>query len=205
MLNLKINGQKVDKDENLLFKDFIHSLNKDLADHSQVVSAIKINGEFIDEQREVNYSMYSLGRIGEIDITTIDSIELAFEALVSARAYIRKIIPHCRKTGEQYKNNDILAAETGFLSLINSLDNLTNLILNAQSVLRGKFKGIHANDSSLRIAQVRLVSAIEELLPAKKMNDRIMLADVLCNELPEALQEMCDYGIPVLQRLRRNS
>ena len=101
-----------------------------------------------------------------------------------------------------YKERNFGEAEKYFMSLVNSLDNLTSLILNAQSVLRGKFKGIHTNDSSLRIAQVRLVSAVEELLPAKKNKDVPMLTDVLCNELPEALQEMCDYGIPVLLRLR---
>jgi hypothetical protein len=202
MVNLRINGRKIEKDRSLLFKDFINSLNRDLADRAQVVSMIKINGEYLDEQGENGFSMNAIGDLGEIEITTMGSIELAFDALQSARQYIKKMIPHCRKTGELYKENKVAEAEVYFLSLINSLDNLTSLILNAQSVLRGKFKGIHTNDSSLRIAQVRLVSAVEELLPAKKNKDPVMLADVLCTELPDALQEMCDYGIPVLQRLK---
>jgi hypothetical protein len=88
------------------------------------------------------------------------------------------------------------------VDLVEGLENLTQLIMTSQSILRGKYSGIHTNDSSLRIAQVRLVSAIEELLPAKRNHDYRMLADILGNELPEALQEMADYGIPVLQRLR---
>lgn len=202
MINLVINGKKVQKDGHILFKDFLSSLNKDLAEKSQVVSMLRIDGEYIDENKESVLSMRDLAHMGSIEITTIDSVELAFDALQSAKQYIKKIIPYCISTGELYKNNEIQKAESNFGAIVNSLENLTNLVMSSQGVLRTKFKNIHTNDSSLRIAQVRLVSAVEELLPAKQKNDIVMLADVLCNELPGALQEMCDYGIPVLQRLR---
>ncbi len=202
MVNLFINGASHQKSEDTLFGEFLNGLNRDLASRSQVISILKIDGETIDESREVNYSMRALGQIGKIEITTVDQIELAYEALASARAYIKKLISYCKLNGENYKSGKIKEADKNFVHLVEGLENLTQLVLASQSMLRGKYKGIHTNDSSLRIAQVRLVSAIEELLPAKKQNDYLMLADVLCNELPEALQEMSDYGIPVLQRLR---
>jgi hypothetical protein len=146
--------------------------------------------------------MRSLGQMGKIEITTVDQLELAFEALASAKAYIKKLISYCRLNGESYKVGKIKEADKNFVDLVDGLENITQLIMASQSILRGKYKGIHNNDSSLRIAQVRLVSAIEELLPAKRDSDYKLLADILCNELPEALQEMSDYGIPVLQRLR---
>ena len=201
-MNLKVNGKNIEKDKKMLFRDFLDSLSKDLSGNSQVISAIKINGEFIDESKEGQLYMTSLEKIGDVDITTANSLELAFEALHSARQYIKKIIPFCKETGEYYKEGNFRDADKKFVDIVDSLDNLTNLILAAQGVLRGKFRGIYTNDSSLRIAQVRLVSAIEELLPAKKKNDAALLADILLNELPDALLEMCDYGIPVLQRLR---
>lgn len=202
MTELRINGRKISKDSSMLFKDFMSVLTKDLASRSQVVSTLKINGEYIDEIKENNLAMYTLEQLGQIDIITADQIELAFEALHTARAYIRKIIPHCKKLGEKYLKGNTTDTEKEFLELVDALDSLTSLILSAQSVLRGKYRGVHTNDSSLRIAQVRLVSAIEELLPAKKQGDAKMLADVIGVELPDALLEMCDYGIPVLQRLK---
>ena len=165
---------------------------------------LKINGETIDETREANFSMRALGQLGRIEITTVDQLELAFEALDSAKAYIRKLISYCRLNGKNYESNKIKEADKNFVDLVEGLENLTQLVMASQSILRGKYRGIHTNDSSLRIAQVRLVSAIEELLPAKRTNDYKMLADILGNELPEALQEMADYGIPVLQRLRNS-
>jgi hypothetical protein len=202
MVDLVINGKKLQRDEETLFGEFLNGLNRDLAARSQVISMLRINGETIDESRETVFSMRSLAQVGRIEITTVDQIELAFEALASARAYIKKLTAYCRLNGENYKLGKIREADRNFLDLVDGLENLTQLIMTSQSILRGKYKGIHTNDSSLRIAQVRLVSAIEELLPAKKSNDHKMLADVLCNELPDALQEMSDYGIPVLQRLR---
>jgi hypothetical protein len=202
MVNLLVNGRKLDKEDNVLFGEFINSLNRDLAGRSQVISALKINGEVIDESKEVNLAMISLGQLGKIEITTVDQIELAFEALASAKAYTKKLISYCRLNGDNYKTGKIKEADKNFLHLVDGLENLTQLIMASQSILRGKYKNIHTNDSSLRIAQVRLVSAIEELLPAKKQGNHLLLADVLCNELPEALIEMSDYGIPVLQRLR---
>lgn len=202
MANLVINGKSLQKDNDILFGEFMKSLHKDLAKKSQVISILKINGESIDENKEASLSMQALGSLGTVEIITIDEIELAFEALHSAKAYIKKLIKHCRQNGEFYKTGKTKDADRNFVDLVDGLENLTNLILTSQSILRGKYRGIHTNDSSLRIAQVRLVSAIEELLPAKKGNDHVMLADILCNELPEALQEMADYGIPVLQRLR---
>lgn len=202
MADLRVNGKTVRKDEATLFGDFINSLNRELAARSQVVSVIRVNGVSIDEIKENEYSMVSLGQIGAIEIVTSDQIELAFEALHSAKLYIRKLIQHCKITGSYYKEKKGVEAHKNFIELVDGLDNLVNIILSAQAVLRGKVKGIHTNDSSLRIAQVRMLSAIEELVPAKKANDAAMLADILCIELPEALQEMADYGIPVMQRMR---
>lgn len=202
MVNLIINGKKFDKDDSILFGEFLVGLNRDLASKSQVISVLKINGETVDESGEPKYSMRSLGQIGRIEITTVDQLELAFEALASAKSYIKKLISYCQLNGENYKSGKIKDADKNFLHLVDGLENLVQLVMTSQSILRGKYKGIHTNDSSLRIAQVRLVSAIEELLPAKRQNDHELLADILTNELPEALREMSDYGIPVLQRLR---
>ncbi|MGZ3683499.1 MAG: hypothetical protein ACXVCI_06580, partial [Bdellovibrionota bacterium] len=186
MVDLVINGKKLQKDDDTLFGEFLNGLNRDLASRSQVISMLKINGETIDEKRENIFSMRSLGQVGRIEITTVDQIELAFEALSSAKAYIKKLNSYCRLNGENYKLGKIREADKNFVDLVDGLENLTQLIMASQSILRGKYKGIHTNDSSLRIAQVRLVSAIEELLPAKKECDHKMLADILCNELPEA-------------------
>lgn len=202
MANLRINGKDIKQSTDTLFGEFMNALNKDLAQRSQVISILKINGESVDERREARYAMVSMGQIGSVDITTVDQIDLAFEALQSAKAYIKKLIRYCKLNGENYRAGKIKEADKSFVNIVDGLDNLTNLILTSQSLLRGKYRNIHTNDSSLRIAQVRLVSAIEELLPAKKNNNYVMLADILCNELPEALLEMSDYGIPVLLRLR---
>lgn len=202
MVDLVINGKKLHRTEDTLFGEFLNSLNRDLAARSQVISILKINGETIDEKREPNFSMRSLGQVGRVEITTVDQIELAFEALASAKSYTKKLISYCRLNADCYKTGKIREADRNFVDLVDGLENLTQLVMASQSILRGKYKGIHTNDSSLRIAQIRLVSAIEELLPAKKANDHKMLADILGNELPEALQEMADYGLPVLQRLR---
>ncbi len=202
MVNLTINGKIHTRDDGTLFGEFMNHLNRDLAFQSQVISVIRVNGEAIDEGKEAGLAMRSLAQLGKIEITTVDQVELAFEALTSAQAYAKKLITYCRINGENYKNGKTKEADKNFVDLVDGLENLTQLVMTSQSVLRGKYRDIHTNDSSLRIAQVRLVSAIEELLPAKKQNDHVMLADVLCNELPEALQEMADYGIPVLQRLR---
>ncbi len=203
MANLRINGADIKNDDRTLFGEFLNQLTRDLAIRSQVISLIKIDGEVLDESYESQLAMQSLGQIKNIDITTSNQLDLAFEALNTAKRYIRKLVVLSRNTGGLYqKNGDRITAEKSFLDLVEGLDNLTNLLVSAQSVLRGKFKGVHTNDSSLRIAQVRLVSAIEELLPAKKANDAVMLSDILINELPSALSEMADYGIPVLQRLK---
>lgn len=202
MVNLMINGRACQKDGDILFGEFLNGLNRELASKSQVISILKVNGDTVDEMNEARYSMLQLSQIGAIEITTVDQLELAFEALVSAKTYIKKLIQYCKLNGENYKTGKIKDADRNFVHLVDGLENLTQLIMTSQSILRGKYRGIHTNDSSLRIAQVRLVSAIEELLPAKKDNDHLMLADILCNELPEALQEMADYGIPVLQRLK---
>lgn len=202
MVQLTINGRSFEKEDTTLFGEFINGLNRDLAARSQVISVLKIGGETVDEKNEVTYSMRALGQMGKIEITTVDQLELAFEALGSAKAYIKKLISYCRLNAEAYKTGKVKEADKNFVDLVEGLENLTQLIMTSQSILRGKYRGIHTNDSSLRIAQVRLVSAIEELLPAKRNHDYRMLADILGNELPEALQEMADYGIPVLQRLR---
>ncbi|MGE3261284.1 MAG: hypothetical protein AB7K68_05860 [Bacteriovoracia bacterium] len=202
MVNLVINGRRHEKEETVLFGEFLNGLNKDLASRAQVISILKIDGQTIDEKNEISYAMRALGQIGKIEITTVDQLELAFEALTSAKAYSKKLISYCRLNAQSYKTGNIKEADKNFVDLVEGLENLTQLIMASQSILRGKYRGIHTNDSSLRIAQVRLVSAIEELLPAKRGNDHQMLADILGNELPDALLEMAEYGIPVLQRLR---
>lgn len=202
MVNLFINGQSIRQEENTLFGDFIHALNKELASKEQVVASIRVNGRILDEKMENSFQMQSLGHIGKIEIATDDPVQLAFSALSIAADYIRKIIIHTKKTSKLFSEQSE-NAEKNFLELVDSLDNLTQLVLSAQGVLRTKYKTIYGNDPALRIAQVRLISAIEELLPAKKNNDLPLLADILDNELPDALKEFRDHGLPVLQRLRK--
>jgi hypothetical protein len=146
--------------------------------------------------------MKQLGQLGRLEFVTSDPLELAFEALRSAQAYIKRIIPHCQTTGHRFLRREIVQAEKDFIEVVNSLDSLTDILASAQYVLKGKISVSHTNDSSLRIAQVRLVSAIHELLPAKRNNDYVMLADILINELPDSLREMSELGIPVLMRLQ---
>ena len=199
---IKVNGKEVAKDANMLFGDLVNTMNAELAKGQQVISEIKIDGRSVDEELENNISMKQLGQLGTIDFVTSDPLELAFEALRSARAYIKQIMPRCQLTGELFLKRDLKRAEKEFLEVVDSLDNLTDLLASVQYVLKGKISISHTNDSSLRIAQVRLISAIHELLPAKINNDHVMLADILVNELPDALREMGELGIPVLMRLQ---
>ena len=203
MVNLFINGKNIKQEDSVLFGDFIETLHKELASREQIVASIKINGKILDENQEGNLQMHSLGTLGKIEISTDDPVQMAFSALGMARDYINKIIAHSKKTSALYEAKDG-RAEKHFLELVDSLDNLTHLILSVQGVLRTKYKTIHGNDPSLRIAQVRLVSAVEELVPAKKNNDLALLLDVLSKELPEALAELRDFGIPVMARLKRS-
>ena len=199
---IRVNGKETKKASNLLFGDLVNNLNNELSNSKQVISEIRIDGKAIDEALENKISMKQLGQLGHLEFITSDPLELAFEALRSAQAYIKRIIPHCQTTGHRFLKRELRQAEKDFAEVVNSLDNLTDILASAQYVLKGKISVSHTNDSSLRIAQVRLVSAIHELLPAKTNNDYVMLADVLINELPDALREMSELGIPVLMRLQ---
>src|SRR4051812_359770 len=118
MVDLVINGKKLHKEEDTLFGEFLNGLNRDLAARAQVISILKINGETIDESRETVFSMRSLGQVGRIEITTVDQIELAFEALMSAKAYIKKLTTYCRLNGNNYKNGNIKEADKNFVALV---------------------------------------------------------------------------------------
>lgn len=202
MTKLSIDGQVTEKDENLLFGDLIKGISNDSKNSKKVISEIFINRKFIDENMEQHIALKRIGELGGIEIGLSDPIELAYEALDSASLYITKMIPRCSEAGLLFKEERIPEANKYFLSLIDSLDNLSKLILSAQAVLREQIKGARVNDSSLRVAQIRLVSAVQELYPARKNEDWVMLADILINELPDALKEMRDLGIPVLKRIR---
>ncbi len=76
------------------------------------------------------------------------------------------------------------------MDLVDGLENLTQLVMTSQSVLRGKYRDIHTNDSSLRICASALVPRSKSYGPPRSRTDHVMLADILCTELPEALQEM---------------
>lgn len=197
-----VNGQRINKDSSMLFGDLINSLNSELANRSLVISQIRINGKNLDESQESRFHMTQLGQIGAIEVVTTDPVELAFDALRTAQEYIRQIIPRCKKAAEHYRRAETALAEKEFIEIVDALDGLTDLLSSAQFVLKGKVTISLRNDSSLRLAQVRLISAIQELLPAKVQNDSTLLADILGNELPESLSEMSNLGIPVLLRLQ---
>jgi hypothetical protein len=80
MVNLSINGRKLEKDDNILFGEFLNALNRELAARAQVISVLKIDGQTIDEAHEPAFSMRNLSQVGKIEITTVDQLELAFEA-----------------------------------------------------------------------------------------------------------------------------
>lgn len=199
-INILINGKETSRDSSMLFRDLLKSLSSEIANRSEVISEIRIDGKPVDEDQENAFSMSSIGRMGTIELKTSDTMQLALQALATAKDYIKQIIPLSKRTGKYYVENNFNMAEKSFIVLVDNLERLTELLTSIQFVLKGKVRVSLEHDSSLRIAQVRLVSAIQELLPAKLENKTDLLADTLINELPDALREMRDIGIPVLQR-----
>lgn len=198
--NIIVNGKQFTKDSEMLFSDLIKSMASEFASDSQVISEIRVNGSTVDESEEASLSMRSIGKIGSIELNTSDTLDLAYEALETAKQFIKQIVPLSKKVGNLYLAGDINGAEKSFIVLVDNLERLTELMSSVQYVLKGRIKVSVEHDSTFRIAQVRLVSAIQELLPAKLDNKIPLLADILRVELPEALSEMRELGIPVLQR-----
>ena len=74
MVDLVINGKKLQRDEQTLFGEFLKGLNKDLSAHSQVISVLRIDGKTIDEGDENTFAMRALALATDSNSKTLESI-----------------------------------------------------------------------------------------------------------------------------------
>ncbi len=198
-----INGNEKKLDGDMLFGELIEEINSGLDNKSSIISKIKIGDNFIYGDIEDKYSKTKLKLLDKIDLYIADPLDLAFEALSSSTDYIKKIIAQSQKTGALYEHDvPKRLVEPAFVLLVNGLNNLAELLASAQYIVRTRLNTSGVDESPLRIAQARLTSAIRELLPAKEENNRELLADVLSKEIPEALMELMDEGLPVLHKMK---
>lgn len=190
-----INGNQttVPLSDELTFETFLNGLNESLVKENQVISVIKVDGKELSESEEISFRKHSLESMGDIEVVTMNPMDLAHETLSTLDQYADRLILTIQRAAEHYKQNNFLTADAYFTKAIDGLDLFVQTIGGVKTALR-----IGLNPK-IALTEASLVSIMNDLLDAKRKNNNIFLAELLEKDLTENLNEWKTQAFPAMK------
>lgn len=131
-----------------------------------------------------------------------ESLVLAFESIDSCFGYVDYISTKIQKLIGLYNTNELDAANTMFIEVVDLMDLYIQLISKVYRVIRTDLQGQSFKDESIQKLEIHLLSVIKALLQAKEKDDVIMLCDLLEYELIDNLTQWKIKVLPELKKLK---
>lgn len=166
-----------------VFDDFLKDLTETLDANSQVISSIRVNGIELKEGEEETLKTKSIDEIGDIEVTTSNPADLAYETLNTLDQYIDRLIASIDRAALHYRGKNLIAGDAYFAKSIDGLDLFVQTIGGVKLALRIGLQ------QKVALAEATLVSIMNDLLEAKRQNNYVFMADLLQKDLVENLTE----------------
>lgn len=167
-----------------------------------IVSHIVLDGKVVSIDGSNQEFESSVGKYGNIEITTQNNLELAFDAINCCGDYVDLIITHIHQLTTYYNENKTEDANRKFGEVIEIMDLFIQLVSNIHKTLKRNFDKELKKSQTIQQLEIHLLGVLKALIPAKEKNDIIMLCDLLEYELVDNLTQWKIKALPELKNLK---
>jgi hypothetical protein len=161
--------------------DVISNIEKNLEETQQVVCQIKVNDLLLTDRDEKKFADTKLQEIESLEIAYRTSEFLLRDSVVSLAAWMSELRNSVIETGEKFRTAEAGSLAYAFSRVLNNVSWLIDALqtVKAHTVLTSEW----AN------CETRLIAALQELETGYRVQDNILVADVLEYEVSMALDQ----------------
>jgi hypothetical protein len=200
--NVEINYTDSDISNKQSLKSLSNTLLKEQLEAESVITHLMLDGTDYQYEEDSELLNESITNFNTINFQTVNSVDLAFQALDSCQDYIENLSENILKLSQAYQKSDFDNANALFADVIELLDLYIQLISKIYSTIRRNRPSLIENGQAIQNLEIHLLSVLKALVPAKENNDYIMLCDLLEYELIDNLTQWKIKIIPNLKKLR---
>lgn len=195
MIDFKINGIErpapVALDQN--FGSLIEYVHQNMVNEMSLISSIKVNGQEINENEELELSPINLSDILSIEICFAHPREIAEDTLQTLKLFTDQLALLSRRTGAEIGSPE---AELDFQKLLDGIQTLADTVQNVKKILHIGLMPL------INILEADLISVLTDLVQTHESRDLVYRAALLNEHLPLNLELWRDEGIPEMIRSR---
>ena len=168
-------------------QDILSDLMNNHLGGERTLREVKINGQPYEQAVMGPPTDVLRGRIGHLEVETLDASEVALHFLKQSSHYLRTISVSSEKVAEMFRTSDEREASEYYLQTLDSLQLFIQVLSTSRETLNLDFKRTLVDGSWPEMHLERLSSLVQEMLSAQEQEDWILLADLLQYDLAEAL------------------
>lgn len=183
--------------------EVLEKLSKRITQLGRVITGIKMNEQPLTEGRQYDFKNFPISSVETIELSTVEPVKLALEALDSSKEHIAQLIKTSRRTAELFRLGDELEANNHYSRLVEGLRWLVKGFGAMTGMLSIDENEAVLNGKGLRYYQDELLAPVfDSMYDCQKREDWIELADLLEYELIPALEQWDGLVNAFLSRLK---
>jgi hypothetical protein len=171
------------------FKSLLEHLAKEHVPSGRVITAMRLNEEFLTEEQEIAFGATPVSDIELLELETSSTDELAVETLMDYQDYLPKLSEQFERCAKEFRGGDQRKAFALFGGSVEFIAAFIDILDHIRKVFFIDFSKIECGDKTLMDLNLRMHSLSQEILESSEKADWALLADLLDFELSPLLYE----------------
>lgn len=183
-----------------------HALDHEIPEQ-RVISSLLLDGKeynVIDDEQLLSLDLSSYK---EIQISTVDSLDLALKSLACCNEHIDTINIHLSEVLKSFRGNSHEMAWSQFTTLIDNINLFIELVYRVQHTISkrlAKNKNAQPENSPKKRVEIEFLNVITQITKSRERNDTTMLCDLLEYDLKDNLDKWKTIVIPEISKSIEN-
>lgn len=183
------------------FSELIPSVKEKYLNENSYLYQIQVNGITITPENKLTFYNRTISTEDSINFVFIEKQELVHQIIDTCPKYADSILLKTSIAVELLKANEYKMAIKCLSEIIEKLDLFVQLITQLHRSLKISSELKLKSGGTIKELQIHLLSVIKAIHQAKKLNDEIMLTDLLEYELQDNLTRWKITAIPQIKRI----
>ncbi len=190
-MEIMVDQEKIELEASRIrnLEEVILKLVADKIKSSNVITAVRLNGQFYSEKIPHDACKVLVRDIRTLEIETMSTEEVAWHFLIQSGKQLDLLIENARQVAELFRIADENEANEQYASFLESLRLFLQMVNEVQAILNLNLGDISFQDGTVETKIEKLSGLIDQMHQVQEDEDWVRLADLLEYELVPLLAE----------------
>jgi len=184
-------------------EEVILKLMADKIQGNNVITAVRLNGEFYSEKIPHDASKVPIRDIQTLEIETMSTEEVAWHFLIQSGKQLDRLMENAKQVSELFRVADETEANEQYAIFLESLRLFIQMLNEVQAILNLDLAAIPYQNGTIETKVHTLLGLADQMHKVQEEEDWVMLADLLEYELAPLLEEWKSI-LSLLQNKKEN-